>query len=114
MLKIFVAIAIHADLAHEEVIEQELDSMHYYGIILELFKFAESLAAEICFGDLHSIEWLLHGLVDLAEPRVIALIRTDLSFDNSSNFFQRAVSHDGQLLRKGEIEASSLTPEKTA
>ena len=97
MLKIFVAVAIHADLAHEEVTEQDLHSMH--GIILELFKFAESLAAEICFGDLHSIEWLLHGLFDLAEPRVIALIRTDLSFDNSSNFFQRAVSHDGQLLR---------------
>ena len=108
--RIFVPIAIHADPQHEEVFEQELDKMHY-AIIPELF--AEILAAEICLGDLRSIEWLLHGLLDAVELIVIALMSKDLSLDNISNSPQ-AVSHDGQLLRKGEIEASSLTPEKTA
>ena len=75
--------------------------------------FAEILAAEICLDDLLNSEWPLHGLVDLYELLVIALMSKDLSLDNISNSPQ-AVSHDGQLLRKGEIEASSLTPEKTA
>ena len=80
-------------------------------------KTAEILAAEICFGDLRCIEWLLDGLPDLVEliynlgwlQHVIAL----RIFDNISHARQ-ADSHDGQLLRKGEIEASSLTPQKTA
>ena len=93
--------------------------MHFV-IMPELF--VEILAAEIRLGDLHSIQWFHHGLLDLVElilnrtwlwHRIALSGMGRLSLDNISNAPQ-AVSHDGQLLRKGEIKASSATPEKTA
>ena len=110
---------LHADAAAEKVAEQEHDKMH--SVIMRKL-LVEILAAEICLGDLLSIEWFHHALLDLVELilnlmwlwHVIAFSSMGrLSLDNVSNAPQ-AVSHHGQLLRKGEIEASSVTPEKTA
>ena len=102
---------IHADPQQEKVAEQEHDKMHA-PIIGELA--AEILAAAICLGDLHCIEWLLKGLLDLAElicnlgwlRHVTELSMMGRIFDNISHARQGG-NHDGHLLRKGEIEASS-------